>query len=145
MRQGQTYESCPGSLSPTALHHREGVGEVDTVVDTQPGGQHDVDTRDNVCSSKNSSILVDTLYSCVRAYGDTPVVKRADHVDQGEHDAGHHRHAEPRTGQQQGLQWSGVEWTRLLHSTDTRPTARRASPRLRHSSREIIESVSHAW
>ena len=60
VRQGQTYESCPGSLSPTALHHREGVGEVDTVVDTQSGGQHDVDTRDHVCSSKHFSIELDT-------------------------------------------------------------------------------------
>ena len=54
------------------------------------------------------------IYSCVRAYGDIPVVERADHVDQGEHDAGHHRHAEPGTGQQQGLQCSAVEWTGLL-------------------------------
>ena len=47
------------------------MSKMDTVVDTEPRGQDDVDTRDDV-------------------NGHVPEVESAHHVHQGEHHAGHH-------------------------------------------------------
>ena len=55
--------------------NRECVCQVDTVVHTEPGGEDDVDTGDDV-------------------NGDVPEVEGAHHVHQGEHDAGHHHQTE---------------------------------------------------
>lgn len=51
------------------------MSEVNTVVHTEPGGEDDVDTGDHVD-------------------GDVPEVEGPDHVDECEHDAGHHHQTE---------------------------------------------------
>ena len=51
------------------------MSEVNTVVHTEPGGEDDVDTGDHV--------------DC-----DVPEVEGPDHVDECEHDAGHHHQTE---------------------------------------------------
>ena len=71
--------------------YREGVGDVDRVINTKSSGEDDVDTDYHV-------------------FGDIPEVKSAHKVNQGEEDAGHHSEGEAQVAQHhQGDQADGEQ------------------------------------